>query len=213
MDPSAASGSTGGRSSATAARRAAILEAALQVFIEKGVAGATMDDVHRRSGASIGSIYHHFGSKEEVAAALYVGGLRDYQDGCLAELERHEAPEAAIKAVVRHHVGWIVEHRDLARFLFHHREPELLLATGRSLRDANRLFFAAVRAWLEARVEAGTVRPLPFDLYYALWIAPAQEFGRHWLLGRTRTPVEQAAAVLADAAWQALRDARGAAER
>ena len=48
------------------------MNAALELFVTKGFLATTMDDVRRRSGASIGSIYHHFGSKEDLAAALYV---------------------------------------------------------------------------------------------------------------------------------------------
>ena len=69
-------------------RRQAILDAALQAFTESGTTAATVDDVRRLSGASVGSIYHHFGDKEGLAAALYVEGLRSYQEGFLAVLER-----------------------------------------------------------------------------------------------------------------------------
>jgi AcrR family transcriptional regulator len=192
------------RSVATASRRAAILNAALDLFVTKGFLATTMDDVRRRSGASIGSIYHHFGSKEELAAALYVEGLRDYQNGYLGELERHAGAEAAVKAVVGHHLNWIASNRDLARFLFQHRDPELRRATKRPLGAANRRFFKTVTSWLEAQTSRGAIRQLPHALYYALWIAPVQEFGRRWLRGHADTPIDQAAGILADAAWRSL---------
>ncbi len=204
MHPTVPMPSAGARATATATRRAAILQAALDLFVRKGYAATTMDDLRRESGASIGSIYHHFGTKEVVAAALYVEGLRDYQDGCVRELERHEDAEAAVKAVVAHHLHWITANRELATFLFHHREPELELASKRPLRAANRKFFGAVAGWLDRQAAGGVIRRLPPDLCYGLWIAPAQEFSRAWLLGRTTTPIEKAAAVLGEAAWQAL---------
>jgi AcrR family transcriptional regulator len=197
--------SAGVRAAASATRRAAILRAALKLFVTKGYTATTMDDLRQLSGASTGSIYHHFGTKAVVASALYVEGLRDYQDGYVRELERHEDAEAAIKAVVAHHLQWIMANRELANFLFHHREPELELASRRPLRVANSRFFGAVAAWLDAQATRGVIRRLPRDLYYSLWIAPAQEFGRAWLLGRTTTPIEKAAVVLGGAAWQALR--------
>jgi len=43
-----------------------------------------MADIRVRARASIGSIYHHFRSKEQLAAALYVEGLRDYQEGAFS---------------------------------------------------------------------------------------------------------------------------------
>lgn len=53
------------------ARRAQILEAALQCFAEKGYHAATMDDLVRASGLSKGSLYWHFESKQDVFLALF----------------------------------------------------------------------------------------------------------------------------------------------
>ena len=77
----------GVRATASARRRAAIVAAALECFTRKGVAATTVEDLRRGSGASIGSIYHHFASKEHVAAALYLDALADYQRGMLVALQ------------------------------------------------------------------------------------------------------------------------------
>lgn len=49
-----------------AAVRDRIVRAALEVFAEKGYRGATIADVVRRSGLSVGAIYTHFSGKEEL---------------------------------------------------------------------------------------------------------------------------------------------------
>src|SRR5215470_14374357 len=71
------------RSAASERRRKSILDAALACFLERGVAATTTEEIRDRSGASIGSIYHHFGDKEGLAGALYVEGIRSYQEGFL----------------------------------------------------------------------------------------------------------------------------------
>jgi len=53
------------------ARREQILQAALTCFGEKGYHASTMDDLVRASGLSKGSLYWHFGSKEEVFLAVF----------------------------------------------------------------------------------------------------------------------------------------------
>ena len=78
-----------------APRRQAILDAALTCFLRSGVAGTTIDAIQRESGASVGSIYHFFGSKEGVAAELYLDTLRDYFDTYLAALRNSRMPAAA----------------------------------------------------------------------------------------------------------------------
>ncbi len=100
-----------------AATRHAILDAARQVFTSSGFSDANIADVVAEAGASVGSLYHHFGGKadlylalfeeyqsrqEERAAdavsaakdrgvsdriALFVAGSRAYLDGCWAERE------------------------------------------------------------------------------------------------------------------------------
>lgn len=46
--------------------REAILEAAIELIRQHGVAGMSISDVIARSGTSAGAIYHHFGSKERL---------------------------------------------------------------------------------------------------------------------------------------------------
>ncbi len=49
--------------------RAALIEAALQLFWEKGFAETSLIDIVKRSGVNKGSIFHFFKSKEEILSA------------------------------------------------------------------------------------------------------------------------------------------------
>ena len=46
-------------------RRTEILDAALRCFDRRGVTATTIEDIRAESGASIGSIYHQFTSKDD----------------------------------------------------------------------------------------------------------------------------------------------------
>jgi AcrR family transcriptional regulator len=184
-------------------RRAQILDAALHMFVRRGVAGTQIADIRRRSGASVGSIYHHFSSKEGVAAALLLEALADYHEGALGALAGAETSRAGVEAVVRHHIAWVLADPDRARYLLMSREPAVELAVGAPLRDINRRFFAAVERWVTSHRE---IRRLPRDVLYALWVGPSQELTRHWLAGRTRHDPLTYAPLLARAAWRALTD-------
>lgn len=52
-------------------KRDAILNAMLDVVVERGFHEAPMSLIEKRAGASAGVIYHHFSSKEEIIQALY----------------------------------------------------------------------------------------------------------------------------------------------
>ena len=65
----------------TPTRRKAIIEAALHCFTESSISETNMSDIIKRSGSSVGSVYHHFKSKEKLAASVYMDGIIDYQNG------------------------------------------------------------------------------------------------------------------------------------
>ncbi len=50
--------------------RAALLEAARRVFCEAGYADASMDDLTAQAGLTRGALYHHFGDKKGLLAAV-----------------------------------------------------------------------------------------------------------------------------------------------
>ena len=56
--------------------RQLILDAAYQVFSEKGYGQATVDDIIAVCGVSKGALYHHFASKQELFRALLEARVR-----------------------------------------------------------------------------------------------------------------------------------------
>ena len=82
----AASGNAGPRKRRSAtpeARRAAILDAALEEFTARGYEGARLDDVAKRAGIAKGTIYLHFADKE----ALFQDLVRSMVNPVLGTLE------------------------------------------------------------------------------------------------------------------------------
>jgi len=58
-----------------ARRQQEILEAAKEVFFEKGIHRATVDDVAAQAEVSKGTVYLYFQSKESILAHLLLEGL------------------------------------------------------------------------------------------------------------------------------------------
>src|SRR5215831_20817552 len=57
--------------SRTAQTQRVLLDAARQVFAERGFTEASIADIVERAGSSVGSLYHHFGGKSELFIALW----------------------------------------------------------------------------------------------------------------------------------------------
>jgi AcrR family transcriptional regulator len=195
---------TSARHAQTQARRRNILDAALALFLERGVSETTADDIRARSGVSVGSLYHHFaGGKDDVAAALYLETIAEYQAGFLAELRRHRQAATGVRATVRYHLRWVEAHRDAARFLFNYGDLELRSPTDDGLAQLNARLVTEVHHWA-TDVGAEELTNLQVDVATAIWIGPAQQFARRWLAGGTTTSIARAARLLAAGASAAL---------
>ena len=191
-------------------RREAILEAALDCFANYGFAKSTMDDIRVRAGASTGSLYHHFKSKEQLAAELYLEGVRRYQQGFSRELGRHDSAEAGVRGVVRHYLRWVERHPRWARYLSQARQAEFVAETEPAMRELNQAMKRQFADWVRPFVEAGEVLDLPRDLYVALLVGPVQAYSRMRQSGRARTDLATAREVLGEAAWKSIRVEKGA---
>ena len=188
------------------ARRDAIIEAALHQFLAQGLTATTLKEIQRESGSSTGSLYHQFKSKEALAGAVYADCSATHQAAFLEELRRYDDPEQSVKGIVRMHVAWCVENPGRARFLATISEPAVLEAAAAELKEGNERFAAAVRAWWRPHAHYGALRPLTAPQSLALWLGPAQEWIRAWLLGAFEKPPSEAEIeLLADAAWLCLR--------
>ena len=189
---------------ASAARRQEILDAALTRFLRDGIAATGIDEIREQSGASVGSIYHHFGGKDGIVATLATGALSDYQAGFVATLRRARSARGGVETAVRYHLDWVVANADLARFLFA-GDRDRPAAADEAVRALTRGFLKEVAAWFEERAAAGEMRRLPLDLLGAVLVGPAQEFSRGWLARRSRSSMGAARQALPAAAWAALR--------
>ena len=186
-------------------RKTEILEAALACFAEIGYGATSIDHIRQRSGASVGSIYHHFGNKEGIATALYMAVLEKYRDGLMAVFEANSGGEAVVKAVVRFHIDWAMENPDLERYLLHMRREAGAGDGEQTIRKATGSFLSRIGVHIKPLIENGEVKALVKELYIPLIIGPAQELIRLWLSGRSEIDLRDVREDLAEAAWNALK--------
>lgn len=102
-------------------RRETILEAAKEVFSEKGFHATTIADVAKRAGMSYGSIYWYFDSKEALFHALMdaqEAALRDYVGRSFVEAGASREGVGAFKAAVRATFEFFENDRAATKLLF-----------------------------------------------------------------------------------------------
>jgi AcrR family transcriptional regulator len=203
------SGSTASpRAEATASRRQAILDAALECFSTLGYDQTTLADIRRAAGASTGSIYHHFGSKEQIAASLYLEGVRQTQEAGLEALLRTRTGRTGVAAQVGAYIDWVVEHPAMARFLFAMRHAPFLTEDDAAIATRNEETQARAAQWVRDRIAAGELPDIEPAMRWALVFGPCRHWAGSWLRGTTATGPEEAKRLISTAAYAALQAVR-----
>jgi len=106
----------------TDATQQRILDAATEVFRTRGFSAATMADIVERSGASIGSIYHHFGGKRELFLAIY--------DRLSADVELRLAEAASTADDLDSQEAFAVHVRAYLTAIWENRQAAMMMASG-----------------------------------------------------------------------------------
>lgn len=165
-------------------RRREIIAVSARMFQERGYAGTTVRDIAREVGITSGSIFHHFGSKEEVLLQVVEEGLRHATTRIEAEGLAMCGPRQRLAGMVRAHLSALHdESPEAMSVLFHGRwtlSPETM---GRmvAMRDRYESLWDAVLAEFEPFAGGDRRKRVRLLLFGAMnwsaqWYRPGGEF-------------------------------------
>jgi TetR/AcrR family transcriptional regulator, cholesterol catabolism regulator len=143
-------------------RQQEVVDAAARVFAERGYDRTSVPELAEAIGLAAGSLYHYFGSKEQVLIRI-CDELMDPLNARAQELLAADAPAAEqLRALVRLWVGHVVAHRD--HMLVFQQERHMIErgAQWRGVRAARKEFERLVEGVL-ARVDAERAAAGPGD--------------------------------------------------
>ena len=75
-----------------------MLDAARDLLVDRGSPSTTMEAISSASGAPTGSLYHRFGSRDDLVARLWIRAVYRSQASFLVALEEREPQKAAVAA-------------------------------------------------------------------------------------------------------------------
>jgi AcrR family transcriptional regulator len=161
------------------AREDAIIRTVNLLLAEKGFEAMTVDEVAASVGIAKASLYKHFPSKEDLAAAAMVSVMRRAQD-FIATLSADAAPVDNLRAVVR----WTMEVKlagEMPSLPSQNSKLRAALVGNRDYMDGLMDVSDALGAWIEAAQAQGAISagiPAIAILYtvYARACDPVLEF-------------------------------------
>lgn len=128
-----------------------VLTAAREAFAEGGES-TSLEEIARRAGVGIGTLYRNFPNRQALLEALYVGEVEQISRRA-NELESVEDPWEALSLWFEAFVGYIGTKRALAAELSKYLDPDAPLFGG-----CRTMLFSAGEPLLRRAQEAGAVR-------------------------------------------------------
>jgi AcrR family transcriptional regulator len=127
-----------------------ILKAARQAFAEGGES-TSLEEIARRAGVGIGTLYRHFPSRQVLLETLYVNEVHEV---CRSASQRNDDPWKALSVWCQGLIGYLTTKRALAQELLKYLDEDAAL-----FQECRRTVYAAGEPLLECAQEAGVVRP------------------------------------------------------
>lgn len=106
---------------------AEIIAGAKHVSAQVGPQKLTIAAVAERAGVPVGSIYHRYGSRDEILATVWLDLVEEFQEHFLAPLEAEDPVRGGL-AAVRYVCDWVSGHPREARLLLLHRREDFASA-------------------------------------------------------------------------------------
>ena len=151
-----------------------LLAAAAAVFAERGADDVSLEEIARRAGVGIGTLYRHFPSRQPLLEAVY----KDQVDGLevlAGKLLASESPGAALCEWMRAFVAFGRTKRSLSSALVANKDSQLMSECSMILRGCTETLLSRAQEAGEARpeVQCADIMRLAHCVIMATEMAPA----------------------------------------
>lgn len=183
------------------ARRAQLLDAALEVFVTNGYHAAAMDEIAERAGVSKPVLYQHFPGKMDLYLALLDQSCDAVVDAVGRALASTEDNKARVTATVEAFYTYVASEEAGFRLVF-----ESDLTNDPLVRQRVERVTEVTAAAVAEVIEDDTGLPPEASRLLAVsLVGMAQVSARYWLAGGAQPDQQTAVSLVSGLAWRGIR--------
>ena len=181
-----------------AAKRDAILRAAIDVFAERGYFNAQVADVARAAGVAAGTVYLYFRSKDDLLISIFERTVKEQLRDGRDEVSAIADPAERLRRFAQLHLGMLGRDRNLAIVV----QVELRQSVKFMERFSSTLlrdYLGQIRAAIEDGQEQGLFRTdVNATAVAKMFFGALDEMATNWILSRRRRSLESDADAVVD---------------
>jgi len=161
-------------------KRQAILDAALDLFCERGFHGTPTSMISRQAGVATGTLFHYFRTKETLIETLYLDIKGELGNALCAHAGTQDPVREQIRCIFAGYVRWGEENPRKFRFMEQfYNAPQISPHT----HEEGMSRFAFIRDIVRQGIDEGVLKPCPPGLQFALFGASSSAVLRLILSG------------------------------
>ena len=174
--------------------RSRILDAAADVFADKGYHDARMDEIVEASDTSKGAVYHHFPSKNYIFFALIDKFTKLLEERLREAIEKEEHGLQRVDAAIKICMQTFGQHRTLAKIA-------LVQAVGlgetfeTKRREINDRFAGIIQTYLEPAIADDSIPAIDTEVAARAWMGALNEVVLRWVYTGSPNPDRAAPAL------------------
>ncbi len=140
-----------------------IKEAAHAVFVQKGMAGARMQEIADKAGINKALLHYYYRSKEKLFNAVFETVMRNFVPQLFAVLNGDLPLEVKVYQVAEKYSNLLLRHRELPLFILNElqRHPEALTS---KVPHGNNIFEGLARQ-LKEEHEQGKIKEISVEMF------------------------------------------------
>ena len=181
-------------------RRAQLLRAAQEVFVQHGYHATSMDDIAERAGVSKPVLYQHFSSKLDLYLALLDGRATELVDRIRQAMEGAEDNKQRVNEAMRAYFDFVDAQGEAFRLVFESDQRNDPAVAERVLRMEAECV-AALADTIMADTQVGKVRA---ELLATGLVGAAEIAARKWIATGRTIPKDEAVQLMATLAWRGI---------
>lgn len=176
-------------------KRRRIIEAAVEVFADKGFFGARVSEIADRAGVADGTIYLYFKSKDDILISLFEEKMAEILERLETLLGRIEEPEEKMRHYIVEHLRLVAEQPKLMQVL-----TVELRQSARFMKEYSPQAFAKYLALVGSILEDGQAkgvfrRGLDPGIFRRALFGAIDELSLEWVLRSKESPIPDAVLV------------------
>jgi AcrR family transcriptional regulator len=188
---------TGSGKSKKRNREGEVIDAAVEVFFDKGYSAASIQDVADRVGVLKGSLYYYINSKEDLLSRI-VDDVHRESTEILEAVQALDVPAIeAVRIYIEKHVGWYLNNvKEVSVFFreWRHLGGERL----RAAKERRRGYESIVREMIAAAQEAGDIDSSVDAKYASMYVLAAVNAVPDWYRPRGSDSAQRISEAYAD---------------